>query len=173
MVEITDPDKKIAIGFESDERVFVDTYRGPGTGLSYAVYEEDDTIFNKRLREYVEKKDYRYAATAIRDEPERLDRSTRELIAQALEAAAILNPAHRPRNMGSSKADKRNRIIRQEAEELAQQGFSAQKINEIQLIKYGPGSGYDPPIGDLNALRKARKSIPIAWKRIFDSINKK
>lgn len=160
------------LDIDKNDVVHIDNVRARA-GLSFAVFEDNDVIFNKRLREYTEKKDYRYAATAIRNEPERLDRSTRELIAQTLEAASTLNPRHRPNNFCLSKTDRRNRIIREEAEELKRQGVPAQEINDLQFKKYGPGSGYDPPIGSLGSLQKARKAVPVVLKRAFDAINKK
>ncbi len=121
-----------------DDIVYVDQQRnGPKAGLSFVVMEDDENTFNKVLQEYIEKKDYRYVASAIRDEPGRLDSRTRNLIAEALDKISKINPANRPRKNKPTAADKRSAVLQREFNMMKSEGMGKLEIYKTLRDKYG------------------------------------
>ena len=120
-----------------DDVVYVDQrWGGPKAGLSFVVSEENDEAFNKQQQEHIKQKDYRYAASALRDEPDRLSLSTRHLIAGLLDAISKKNPNHRPTKYGANETDKQNVILRREFEKMKFEGSKPREINKILREKY-------------------------------------
>ncbi len=120
-----------------DDVVYVDQRRGPKAGLSFVVREEDDKIFNNDLQKYIKKKDYRYVASALRDEPERLSSNTRHLLAEALDKISKINPAHRPRKNKPTDADKRSAVLQREFNKVQAEGMGKLEIYKTLRDKYG------------------------------------
>lgn len=110
---------------------------GPEKGLSFVVREEDDKLFNNQLQKFIKLKDYRYVASAIRDEPERLSLGTRHLIAEILENVSKINPAHRPIKNKPTAADERSAILQREFNTMEAQGMEKRKIYKFLRDKHG------------------------------------
>ena len=105
-------------------------------GLSYVVREEDDKAFNKQLQKFIKLKDYRYVASAIRDEPERLGFNTRLLVAEILDDISKINPANRPRKNKPNAADERSAILQREFNAMEADGMGKRQIYKILRDKY-------------------------------------
>lgn len=134
---------------------------GPITGLSRAMYEDDDKAWNKALRESAKQGDYGFISAAILAiDRNRINGATWAIIAGILDKHSYFDKKGRPVEVGLSDTQRRNEKVKKEYEEMKAKRISEKEINKFQRDKWRIGKNKTIPSQDtLNHMRKGASKL--------------